>query len=696
MTSLPPSSAPESERIDALRRYGILDTPPDGAFDRLTQLAAELLDVPIAIVSLVDTDRIWFKSHHGVDLNEIARDPGLCASAILTHLPYVVPDTTLDPRTCSNPLVTSEFGLRFYAAIPLQTPDHHNLGVLCVLDFIPREFTEKQLNILQTLASVVMDEIELRWTAQQNRELVSALSREQERIALAVRAGGVGIWELDPELDRFIWDQRMYELYGRNRGDFDGTVEQWLEFLDPADSPRVADEWFQCVATRKPAFESEFRIRLPSGDTRYIRARADLIATPTGALRAVGTNWDITAKKRVEASLRLAKEAAETAERSKGEFLAIMSHEIRTPMNGVMGFAELLRHTSLTPEQADYVQTITTSVDSLLRIVDDTLDFSRLEAGSIGMESRPFSLAESVNAVGKLLAPIAAQHGTELQLELSPKLPARIQGDAGRIRQVLINLIGNALKFTTEGLVTLRANPVATAPTSGKIGVEFSISDTGFGMTPEEVARLFHPFTQADNRIARLYGGSGLGLVISQKLVNLMGGTITVTSKPGQGSRFHFTLEFSPADPAPTASDEPAPALDRRFAQSHALRILVVDNDPTNRRLAKLLFEHLGYEPELANDGADAVAKARKNPPDFILMDELMPVMNGTDASRTIRAEEAATPTRSRAFICAFTADAQDSELRERCFAAGMDHYLTKPLRPYLLAAALATAYQQK
>ncbi len=416
---------------------------------------------------------------------------------------------------------------------------------------------------------------------------------------------------------------------------------------------------------------------------------------------------DVTARKAAEEHLREAKEEQErtnfhlqqtlimeqelsrrasAAEHAKTEFLAMMSHEIRTPMNGVLGFTEMLTETNLTNQQREYVQTIATSGDALLHIIDEILDFSRIEAGRLDLESTAFSPRELVESICTLLRPEAHERGLSLETDIGEDIPELSLGDPGRLRQVLVNLVGNALKFTETGSVVIGLRR-KNSP-SPRARLKFYVRDTGLGIPEEKISRIFEPFTQADSSIARRFGGAGLGLAISQRLVALMGGVLQAVSEPGKGSLFSFTLPFSSPN---EGSDSPHPLisepLDESFAASHPLNILVADDDPVNLRLTTLILRKFGYEPIPAINGAEALTLFRSHQPNCILMDMQMPEMDGLEATRQIRAMENG----RRTFISALTANVLPEE-QERCFRAGMDDYLTKPLKQDLLAALLVRA----
>ncbi len=503
----------ERERVSALQRYQILDTPPDGAFDSITELLSQLLDVPIVIASLVDTDRIWFKSHHGVAVSEIGREPGLCASAILGNEPYIISDTRLDPRSLTNPLVAGEFGLRFYAAVPLQTHDNFNLGTLCCLDFKPRTLTKAQIAVIESLAKVIMDQMELRLAA------------------------------------------------------------------------RRVDELHQNL--------------LESHETVQIQAEA----------------------------LLKAKELAEDTTMKKSAFLANMSHEIRTPMNGVLGMLDLLRDTKLTPTQLNWVETAHRSGETLLEIINDILDFSKLESGKFEVEQVDFNLVDLVEDICALLANRAHVKGLELNCLVPIPMPLLWRGDPMRIRQVLTNLIGNAVKFTEQGEVSVSiSQPTVTN------GLRFEVRDTGIGISAEAQVCLFNPFSQADSATSRLYGGSGLGLSISKKLVEFMEGAIGVDSASGKGSCFWCTLPLTPSDGDDTL---PLPY------DLSGKRTLIVDDNTTNRHILSTYLSRWGLVVSEANNGSAALMHLQTSALqgvayDLILLDMQMPVMDGLTLAKCL------------------------------------------------------------
>lgn len=427
---------------------------------------------------------------------------------------------------------------------------------------------------------------------------------------------------------------------------------------------------------------------------RYSAPVRDDIGTYYGR---IWTFRDVTEERRREERLAQAleqeKELAEkarAAERAKSQFLAVMSHEIRTPLNGILGFSEILAQMpGLPPEALEHTQTIIASGEALLHVLDDVLDFSRIDSGRVQIQREPFSTREVLEDVRIIIAPLAVKKDLTLEVITDPAIPERIIGDAARIRQILLNVAGNAVKFTDQGKVTLetRANPA-----EGRI--EFMTRDTGAGIPEDQLETIFQPFMQMDSSHSRRHGGAGLGLAISRRLAEAMGGTLTAASEPGAGSRFILSLPLEEALEGNRASKS-APVLGTQFAKTHALRVLVVDDDEVNLRLIVTLLRRLGYEPLSARDGREAVEVQQRERADCILMDLQMPEMDGIEATRAIRAAEALGNGAPPCYIAALTANIIPAD-REECFEAGMNAYLNKPVKLASIASTLADAARAK
>ena len=785
----------EARRLAALHALGTLDTPADETFDRLTALAAELFDTPMALVSLIDEERQWFKSHHGLEASSTPREWAFCAHAIglEKNAFMVVEDAQLDPRFATNPLVTGHPDIRFYAGAVLTTRDGENIGTLCVIDTQPRARpSDVELARHGMLARIVVDEFELART--------SRLARDKQRLLeLAETMSGVGHWRYQLADGAVTWSDEVYRIHGVDRASFDPGYDDAVDFFHPDDQATVNDLMAQSIKT-KTGYEFQLRLLRRDGDLREVVCKAVCELDDSGEVRAVfgvfqditaqmrtlqavqrserryrlladnmsdvitrirldgGSDYispgieqllgyppgemkgrrvqdfvyqddqaliletfgqmadgieqmsvqhraahkdghavwvetgfklvrdhsgnpveivavirDITDRKAMEDALRAAQAEAEAAAAVKSEFLANMSHELRTPLTAVLGFARLIEEQpELAPTTRTYLGRVSNAGKALLSAVNDILDFSKLEAGQVEIKPQTISVAQLAMETLDLFGAQAQDKGLRLDISGLSTLPEWVRADPDRLRQVLLNLVGNAVKFTDAGEVGLHVS--FDAPSHR---LDFAVTDSGLGIPADRLEQLFQRFSQIDGSSTRKHGGTGLGLAICKGLVEAMGGEIGVTSDVGQGARFWFSI--------PTVAVSPTDAVTAATSQTHSiagLRVLLADDDPTNRDLVRAILTPFEVELTEVIDGLQAVDLASRTPFDVILMDLRMPGLNGADAARRIRDEDgpnAAIP------IIAFSADAAFDAV-----PGLFDGMVTKPMTATGLVEGLA------
>ncbi|HEY0944659.1 MAG TPA: response regulator [Opitutaceae bacterium] len=793
-----PKPPNEADRLQALRRLRLLDTGREERFERIARIAQRALGAPVALISLVDAERVWFKARVGLELPEVPRDLSFCAYTVAANADLTIPDLAQDPRFHDNPLVTGEPRIRSYAAAVLRDPSGLPLGALCLLDVKPREFTATERELLAELAATAGDELQL------DREvhLAERLRRSEERFALFVDASHAGFFDTNFDTGEVYYSPRWKQLLGYTNEELPDSHLTWISLLHP-DDLRVFQGRRQPQTPGANPFHHEFRMRHKNGEWVWIEAQGvEIVESQTNKLRrALGFHVDITARRQLESQMRLletvvrhmadgicvtdadldndgphivyvnpalermtgytlaelrgrspalfnvtlndpafrarwldaarqglpmraeilnhrkdgtafpvdwevapirdphgaithwvswrrdiserkqaeralqeASQAAEAANLAKSQFLANMSHEIRTPLNGVIGMAELLADTPLNAEQRDFVATILHSSDNLLTIINDVLDYSKIEFDKLELEAQPFSPVELVDEVVGLLSFRAVQKKLELAALIEPGLPPRLIGDSLRIRQVLLNLVNNAIKFTDSGEVVI---DVQWHPEGNAGRLRCLVRDTGIGIPLERRDRLFKRFSQVDASTTRRFGGTGLGLAICQRLVALMGGTISVESELGRGSVFSFelTLPVTSATPPDIAH---ALRLDRR-------RILAVDDNAANRRMLHLHLAAWGALCTTAASGPDALALLEHETFDLAILDLQMPGMDGVDLAHAI----ARLPAERQPPLVLCTSLGMIMP-QESLRAVGFRAFLSKPVRRASLAQALA------
>jgi PAS domain S-box-containing protein len=537
------------------------------------------------------------------------------------------------------------------------------------------------------MATVTRDITERKRQEEELRRTRNHLVEQLQEMDQLYKMAPVGLGLLDRELRVLRMNERLAAITGIPLHEYVGRT---LAEIVPQIASQVGVFADRVFASGEPLLDltmSGVTLANLAGERDWLVSYYP-VKSSDGAIRYVGgVVQDITELKRVEVELRLAKERAEAANQAKSEFLANMSHEIRTPLNGVIGMTDLALGTQLTAEQRDLLETVRLSANSLLTVITDILDYSKIEAGKIELETIDFNLRNCVEEALKTFALLAHEKKLELLCDIAPDVPELLEGDPGRLRQILLNLVSNAIKFTSHGEVAVRVAIDAEDRDAGVL--KFTVSDTGIGIPTEKQVSIFSPFTQADSSTTRKYGGTGLGLTISARLVALMGGKLWLESEVGQGSRFHFTVQLKVSGEG--AESRLVFPLVEQPTQPKGLNILLAEDNRINQTVAKRMLERMGHSLAVAENGNEALLLLKTGSFDLVLMDIQMPEMDGLTATARIR--EGETITHTHIPIIAMTAHAMKGD-RERCLAAGMDGYISKPISALELETAIAETLQ--
>ena len=782
----------EEERLKALKEYQILDTLPEALYDDITKIASQICETPIALISLIDDKRQWFKSHHGLGVSETDKDLAYCAHAINDPGEILeVPDAYKDERFHDNPLATGEPYVRFYAGAPLQDDLGFTLGTLCVIDHEPKQLSNGQKESLWALSRQVVALLKLRRENLQRRQIdedftdlidhlgdgvfeldedgkctyantkmlemlnrdlnevmntsiwdmiyhedvpsMKAYYGEQFRKKSArcyyeyriTSKGGNPIWiqqnttmeydgpkmvklrsiardmsenkELKLELER---KESLYKLVSENSSDFialhepDGTYkyvspsskellgydpselmgENPYDFIHADDKERLQTGPHQQTLKGQSMHKVEYRFRKKDGSCVWLESYTKPIFSEEGIVVSFQTSSrDISERRAEREQLEIAKNKAEEASEAKDNFLSMMSHEIRTPLNGIIGTTHLLINKSNISEQLPHLNILKQSGDNLLAIVNDILDFNKIEEGKIVIDNSVFNFREVIDLIYENYTFQANEKGIHLSLDYDDNLSAFYQGDSVRISQVLHNLISNAIKFTDKGVVKLSIQKVNQHDNFDEI--QFKVEDSGIGIPEDKQEGIFDKFVQAERSTTRQYGGSGLGLSIIKRLLELMNSQIHLESKEGKGSTFHFNLilhSHKGQHPSRTSNREDD------LKMLNATILLVEDND-FNRTIAKDFLESWGCDVIEAVNGKEALPILEAKNVDLVLLDLQMPVMDGFETIRKIRSES--DKYYQKLPVIALTAAAL-GETKEKVYQSGMNDFITKPFLP--------------
>ncbi len=555
---------------------------------------------------------------------------------------------------------------------------------------------EVKLESESLFAGIVIDITE---SKQKEQELQEA----NQRMSLAADAAKFGVWDWDLLKNELIWDGWMYRLYGIEADQFEGAYEAWEKGVHPEDLDRASKEINQAIHGEKD-FDTNFRVIHPNGQIRHIKAAAIVMRDTNGtAFRMIGINFDISERISAEQDIRQAKEAAEknaqkindyamemelknleldhsrtnaeSANKAKSQFLANMSHEIRTPMNAVIGFSELLSSLLTDPQHKSYIQSIQTAGKSLLTLINDILDLSKIEAGKLKIQYEPISLSQLIEEIKQIFNAKIQEKNLQFLVEIDLELPKSLMLDEVRIRQALINLIGNSLKFTETGHIKLSASKVYRNSDHSMLDLTIAVEDSGIGIPPDQQDLIFESFRQQDGQSTRKFGGTGLGLNLTKKMVELMNGQISVDSVPGKGSIFRIVLQDVNVSSLASSVNENRATFDINQYHFDSGCVLVVDDIQANRSLIRETLIRTGLEVLEADNGQNALSVVEEYHPDLILMDIRMPVMDGYEATRQLRDNPATADIPIIALTASVTRD-QIAIAKDYAF----DEYLPKPV----------------
>ncbi len=653
-----PTGEREAHRVEMVRSFGLLDQKRAAQHDEIASLARDVADTRWGLVTLVDAERVWFSGAANMSGDQYCRWTSFCTHTIADPDQITwISDTRDDFRVSRLSSVVQAPHIQFYSGAPIVV-NGHAVGSVCVFDDQPRPYDPGLARSLSRLASIVSEDLAAR---HREKALRTALLASADALIQCNDHGVITEWS---EGAAALFGFSQTEALGRN-------IDIIVPETHKADHNRAFERW-RLGGGARVGTRLELRACRKDGSDVDIELWMS-VAHLHGVPHIHANIRDISSRTAQAAALREATAAAEAANQAKTLFLTNMTHELRTPLNGVIGVVDLLSKTGLSAHQTELVTIVKTSSEHLQQVIGNVLDIARIEAGEMTIEQVPVVLPDLIESVAADARLAADRKGIAFDLELCPDLPTEVTGDPMRLRQVLAGLLSNAVKFTDAGSVTLRVTRTGSA-------CRFEVTDTGIGFTADQRRTIFGRFQQADPSINRRFGGSGLGLTLCAELTGAMGGTLDCQSEPGLGSTFWFAIDLPPVCAVPEGD------ISKRDA-APAMRVLVVDDNPTNRRVAELMLLTLGADVACAQDGDEAVDAFLTGRFDLILMDMMMPVLDGPAATRAIRAIES-THGRPRTPIFMLTANNLPHHI-ETSLEAGADLHLAKPITPAALFDAI-------
>jgi PAS domain S-box-containing protein len=680
----------EKQRLTELLDFEILDTLPDPDLDSLVALASSILDVPICLISLVDHDRQWFKAKLGLEACETDRQSAFCAHAILEDEPLLVENALEDPRFANNPLVLGPPNIRSYFGFPLVVGPELRLGTLCAIDVRPRTITDQQITQMKALAKLVVNQMKMMRSARDTIMLAATnenLYREADRARVVLETMSEGVLiknragqviQANPSASKILGISHD-ALLGLKLDDpsWVRLHEDGTRYL-PKETPAS-----EVLRTGKAISNRVVGIYDPNGQVKWLHLSASPLFEPFEVKPSfvISTFSDVTHLKAQQATLTHLIEAANAANSAKTQFLANMSHELRTPLNGVVGVASALINTPLDARQTRMVELIRSSGKDLERLLSDILDLTKVEVGELELEQVDVDIGSLVQEVASLMSPACQEKGLELVVENDLMQGQTYQADPGRLRQILTNLVSNAVKFTSVGKIT-----ISLRQNADNSGILIGVQDTGIGFDSAQAKRIFERFSQADTSITRRFGGTGLGLAISKSLTELMGGVISATSTPQVGSLFTLDIPMVPSS-KPLEHMPLVGTCGLSEGIPKHMKVLLVEDQILNQSVFGFMMEPFEADFFTALDGAQGVEAFESGKFDVIFMDMQMPVMDGLTATAEIRKLERASGVKPTPIIM-LTANAGEVH-RRAALAAGADLHVSKPVTQKAIADAL-------